>query len=228
MFNSSVKWLCVVGATASIIGVAVPVLTLTPSSTLAQSPSRNSAVTTGDQGPAIGSNNGNVYNNYYNTGVKEKPADPRSHLLIGRWKGVQKHVMVDGQLIFTGYTRLNESGSYSNSGELSVQSIRNGRRIEVILLVQAAGTWTLDGNKYSITVADIKTQYKVQKEEGQPDIDLSNPLISSALHWLPKFEDTIPRGSSQECEIVELTSSTLKARGKDIKGIEFFYEGVRQ
>ena len=85
--------------------------------------------------------------------------------------------MVDGQLIFTGYTRLDESGSYSNSGELSVQSTRNGPPVAVIFNVQAAGTWTLDGNKYAVTVADVKTQYKVLKEEGQPDFDLSNPLI---------------------------------------------------
>jgi hypothetical protein len=177
MSRSTVKWLGIVGSITSVIGVALCYLPSNRSSALAQSPPRNSAVTTGHQSPAIGSNNGNVYNNYYNTGVKEKPADPRSHLLIGTWKGVQKHVMVDGQLIFTGYTRLGESGSYSNSGELSIQSTRNGRRGEVILLVQAAGTWTLDGNKYSITVADIKTQYKVLKQEGQPDFDFSNPLI---------------------------------------------------
>ena len=135
--------------------------------------------------------------------------------------------MADGQLIFNGYTRIGESGSYSNSGELSVQSTRNGLPVEVILNVQAAGTWTLDGNKYAVTVADVKTQYKVLKEEGQPDFDLSNPL-TFPVHRLQKFEDAIPRGSSQEFEIVELTSSTLKARGKDIRGIEFFYEGVRQ
>jgi len=177
MSNRSIKRLGVAGVIASIVGVTVPVLLSSPSSILAQSSPRNSAVTTGDQSPAVGSNNGNVYNNYYNTGVKEKPADPRSHLLIGRWKGVQKYVMVDGQLIFTGYTRLDESGSYSNSGELSVQSTRNGPPVAVIFNVQAAGTWTLDGNKYAVTVADVKTQYKVLKEEGQPDFDLSNPLI---------------------------------------------------
>ena len=94
-----------------------------------------------------------------------------------------------------------------------------GVRVEVLVLVQSAGTWALDGNKYSITVADIKTQYKVLKEEGQPDIDVSNPLIFP-VHRFQKFEDAIPRGSSQDVEIVELTSSTLKARGKDIKGIE--------
>ena len=226
MSRSTVKWVSIIGSIASVIGVALYFLPSNRPSALVQSPPRNSAVTTGDQSPAIGSNSGNVYNNY-NTGVKEKPADPRSHLLVGTWKGVQKHVMVDSQLIFTGYTRLHESGSYSYSGELSVQSTRNGRRVEVILLVQSAGIWALDGNKYSITVADIKTQYKVLKEEGQPDIDVSNPLIFP-VHRFQKFEDAIPRGSSQDVEIVELTSSTLKARGKDIKGIEMIYEGERQ
>ena len=174
MSRSTVKWLGIVGSIASVIGVAVPVLPSNRSSALAQRPPRNSAVTTGDQSPAIGSNNGNVYNNYYNTGVKEKPADPRSHLLIGTWKGVQRHVLANGQLIFTGYTRLFGSGSSSSTVELSVQSTQNGRRVEVIVPFRASGTWRLDGNKYVSTLTDIKAQPDVLwKEEGQPDINMT-------------------------------------------------------
>jgi hypothetical protein len=65
MSNRSIKRLGVAGVIASIVGVTVPVLLSSPSSILAQSSPRNSAVTTGDQSPAVGSNNGNVYNNYY-------------------------------------------------------------------------------------------------------------------------------------------------------------------
>ena len=227
MSRCIVRWLGIVGSIASVIGVALCYLPSNRSSALAQSPPRNSAVTTGDQSPAIGSNNGNVYNNYYNTMVKEKATDPRSHLLIGTWKGVQRHAAVNGQLITTGHTRILESGSYIYSGEVSVQATRNGRLAEVIHLAQAAGTWKLDGNKLSTTLTDIKTQLKVLKAEGQPDIDVSNPL-TFPVHLLPKVEDTIPRGSSQEYEITERTPSTLKLRWKDIKGIEAFYEGVRQ
>jgi hypothetical protein len=120
-----------------------------------------------------------------------------------------------------------ESGSYSYSGELSFQSTNNGRLSEVILLGQSTGTWKLDGNKFAVTLTDIKTQPKVLKKDGRPDTDLSNPLTFPA-HLLPKFEDTIPRGSSQEYEIIELTPSTLKVRGKDFKGREVFFEGIRQ
>ena len=156
-----------------------------------------------------------------------KSTHPLFHLLIGTWKGVHRQAAVNGQLIATGYTRMLESGSYSYSGELSFQSIRNGRLAEVILLGQSAGTWKLDGNKFAVTLTDIKTQPKVLKEEGRPETDLSNPL-TFPIHWLPKFEDTVPRGSSQEYEITELTPSTLKVRGKDLKGKEVFFEGIRQ
>jgi hypothetical protein len=227
MSNRSVKWLCIVGATASIIGVAVPVLPLNRSSALAQSPPRNSAVTTGNQSPAIGSNNGNVYNNYYNPMVKEKSPDPRSHLLIGTWKGVHRQAAVNSQSIATGYTRMLESGSYSYSGEWAFKSTTNEPQVETIFLSQSAGTWKLDGNKLVMTLMDIKTQPKTLKQEGQPDIDLSKlpPFLTQSL---PKVEDTIPRGSSMEYEIVELTPSTLKVRGKDLKGREVFYEAIRQ
>jgi hypothetical protein len=110
---------------------------------------------------------------------------------------------------------------------LSVQATENGRWVEVILPFLVTGTWKLNGNKYVATTTDIKTQYNVLlKEEGQPDINLSN--LHLPPHLRLKLEDLIPRGASQEWEIVELTPSTLKLRGKDLKGIEFFYEGVRQ
>src|SRR5262245_55729584 len=159
MSHRSIKWLGIVGSIASVIGVVVPVLPSNHFSALAQSLLRNSAVTTGDQSPAIGSNNGNVYNNYYNTRVKEKPADPRLPLLIGRWQGVQRHVTDNGQLTLTGYTKLDESGSYSSTVELSVQATQNGRRVEVIIPFLAVGTWELNGNKFVSTLINIKTQY---------------------------------------------------------------------
>ena len=228
MSNRSVKWLCFVGATASIIGVAVPVLPLNRSSALAQSPPRNSAVTTGNQSPAIGSNSGNVYNNYYNTGVKEKPADSRLPMLIGRWKGVQRHVLPNGQLIFTAYTKLDKSGSYSSTVEMSVQATEDdGRRVEIIVPYLAVGTWELNGNKFVSTLRDIKTQYNVVvKKEGEPDINMGNLPLPPYLRL--KLEDFTPVGVPQEFEIVELTPSRLKVRREDLRGIKFFYEGVRQ
>lgn len=223
----SVKWLGIFGVIVSVIGVAVSVFPSNRSSALAQSLPRNSATTTGDQSPAIGSNNGNVYNNYYNR-VKEKPADSRLPMLIGRWKGVQRHVLPNGQLIFTAYTRLDESGSYSSTVEMSVQATEDdGRRVEIIVPYLAVGTWELNGNKVISTPISIKTQYNVVvKKEGEPDINMGT--LPLPPHLRLKLEDFTPVGVSQEFEIVELTPSTLKVRGEDLRGIKFSYEGVRQ
>jgi hypothetical protein len=180
----------------------------------------------GNQSPAIGSNSGSVYNNYYDTKVKEKFADPRAPLLIGTWQGVDRVATVDGRIIATGYTRIFESGSYNYSGEMSVQSVQNGRRMEIIYHVEGTGTWELNGNKYATTNTDFKTVPKVLKEGGKPDTDLSQPLFFPVLSRL-KLEDNTPRGASQEYEIVELTPSTLKLRWKDIRGTEGFFEGTR-
>jgi hypothetical protein len=120
-----------------------------------------------------------------------------------------------------------ESGSFSYSGEWAFKSTTNERQVEAIFLSQSSGTWKLDGNKLVMTLIDIKTQPKTLKQEGQPNIDLSK-LLPFLTQSLPKIEDTIPRGSSMEYEIVELTPSMLKVRGKDLKGIETFYEGLRQ
>ena len=212
MSRRIVGWLGIVGSIASVIGVALYFLPSNRSSAPAQS-----VHVPGSEG--IGVIAGRDVTVTVNPKQLEqaKSTDPRLHLLIGTWKGVHRQAAVNGQLIATGYTRILDSGLYSYSGELSFQSTRNGQLAEVIFLGQSAGTWKLDGNKFAVTLTDIKTQPKVLKEEGQPDTDLSNPL-TFPIHLLPKFEDTIPRGSSQEYEIIELTQSTLKVRGKDLKG----------
>jgi hypothetical protein len=222
MSRRMVKWLGIVGSIASVIGVALYFLPSNHSS----APSQSVHVPGSESIGVIAGRDVTVTVN----SKQFKPVqstDPRSHLLTGTWKGVHRQAAVNGQLIATGYTRMLESGSYSYSGELSFQSSNNGRLAEVILLGQSAGTWKLDGNKFAVTLTDIKTQPKVLKEEGRPDTDLSNPL-TFPVHLLPKFEDTIPRGSSQEYEIIELTQSTLKVRGKDLKGREVIFEGIRQ
>ena len=148
-------------------------------------------------------------------------------MLIGRWKGVQRHVTDNGQLTLTGYTKLDESGSYSSTVELSVQATQNGRRVEVIIPFLAVGTWELNGNKFVSTLINIKTQYNVVvKEEGKPDINMGT--LPLPPHLRLKLEDFTPVGVSQEFEIVELTPSTLKVRAKDLKGREVFYEAIRQ
>src|SRR5262249_21395264 len=123
--------------------------------------------TTGDRSPVIGTNKGSVWTIFSNPEGKEKLADPRSHLLIGRWKGVQK--MANGQLVLNGYTRLLDSGRYNATGEWATQGTVDGRLGEVIHGFSTTGTWKLDGDKLTTTVTDFKTQPKVLKVEGQPD-----------------------------------------------------------
>jgi ribosome modulation factor len=222
MSRRMVKWLGIVGSVASVIGVALYFLPSNHSS----APSQSMHVPGSESIGAIAGRDVTVTVN----SKQFKPVqstDPRSHWLMGTWKGVHRQAAVNGQLIATGYTRTLASGSYSYRGELSFQSTNNGLLAEVIRLGQAAGTWKLDGNKFAVTLTDVKTQPKVLKKEGRPDTDLSHPL-TFPVHLLPKFEDTIPRGSSQEYEIVELTQSTLKVRGKDLKGREVIFEGIRQ
>src|SRR5262249_48681817 len=113
---------------------------------------------------------------------------------------------------------------YNATGEWATQGTVDGRLGEVIHGFSTTGTWKLDGDKLTTTVTDFKTQPKVLKVEGQPDIDLS---IFPA-HSLLNLEDLIPRESSQEFEVTDLTSLTLKMRGTDIKGREVPYEGARQ
>ncbi len=143
--------------------------------------------------------------------------------LVGTWRGLTVCETASGGLVASGYTRLLETGQYNYSGDIS---FRSSDGVELQFSAAAAGTWKSLGGKFVLTALEIKTQPRFLRQPGEPPIDLTNPL-KIPIH-LPKLEDLMPRGASQEYAILELGSSRLRAQGTDLRGNLVTYQATRQ
>jgi hypothetical protein len=146
-------------------------------------------------------------------------------MLVGTWKGVTTHSSPSGEMVASGYTRLLNTGQYSYSGEVEVR-LPSGTAIQFSAL--AAGTWKATDNGFVLTASDIKTAPRVLKQLGKADVDLTNRLSPIPQALLPRLEDLMPRGTSQEYAIVEVTTTRLRARCSDIRGSIVTHEATRQ
>ena len=128
--------------------------------------------------------------------------------LVGTWKGVTRQSAPNVEMVSTGYMRLQEAGTYNFSGDVLFRVTRSGKASELQLTALAAGTWQATGDRFVITLSDVKTM--------------------SGVASLPKLEDLTPRGSSQEYTVVELTATRLRAIGTDIRGNPVDYQATRE
>ena len=163
--------------------------------------------------------------------VSTQPAEASSpgnlgRAIFGTWNGTTKQSSPNGEMVSTGYTRLDDTGGYSFSGELLFRVTTNGQASELLLRAVAAGTWRATENGFVVIVSDVNTIPKVLRQTGKPDIELGG-----ALAFLPeklqKFDDMFPKGSRQKYAIVEATATRLRATGEDIRGNPIYYEATR-
>ena len=143
--------------------------------------------------------------------------------LVGTWKGAASYRIPGSELVMSGYTRLLDTGHYNYSGEVE---LRMPYQLTLRMNALASGTWKASGDKFVLTATDVKTQGSTLKAPGKPDLDFTDP--SRFPKSLPRLEELIPRGSSQEYVIVELTPTLLRTRSVDVKGAASTYEAVRQ
>ena len=145
-------------------------------------------------------------------------------LLVGTWRGTTVSMSSAAKLIASGYTRFLETGEYSYTGEIELRAPDDSSLIYAAL---AAGTWKVVGDRFVVTASDIKTVPRKLRQLGQPDVDLTNPLLIPP-RILRQLEDITPRGASQEYVIVELSPTQLRARSTDLRGTPVTYEATRQ
>ena len=146
-------------------------------------------------------------------------------MLVGTWKGVTTCSSPSGEIVASGYTRLLNTGQYSYSGEVEVR-LPSGTAMRFNAL--AAGTWKATDSGFVVTATDIKTVPHVLKLSGKADVDLTKRLSPIPQALLPRLEDLMPRGTSQEYAIIEVTSTRLRTRGSDIRGSVVTHEATRQ
>lgn len=144
--------------------------------------------------------------------------------LVGTWKGTTNCKYPSGEITILGYTQLLNTGPYNFSGEVKIQT---SNRVTMLLHAYAAGTWSATDHSFVISALDIKTIPHTFREFGKSSVDLTNPLLIPQ-ELLLRIEKFTPQGSSQEYEIVELTSKRLRAYSKDLRGNIIVYKAVRE
>lgn len=155
--------------------------------------------------------------------------------LVGRWKGVARYVLPEGEITATGYTRFQQNGAYNFSGECIMRVHGESSPSKTVAwTVSETGTWPAAGNSVSITSLDLKSLKTVVRQAGKPDLDIDRvtALAPPAVGMPPppryRLEDLTPRGGSQEYSIVELTETSLRTAGKDLRGNNMEYVATRQ
>lgn len=223
------------GAAALITALAASGIIKSPGSTAPSSQSASAG--TFDKNPSLIQGQGNVIQNATivqgsNNSIALHASEGQNgsdlaKLLHGTWKGTTTQAAPNGEMISVGYTSVLGTGAYNFSGEVLFRGKGNDGPVEVLFTALAAGTWQLVGDKYVVTLFDLKTSPKVLKLQGKPNFDLSNPLTIPE-YLRPRLENMIPKGSSLEYKIVELTKSSLRLQGTDLRGNTIHYDGARE
>ena len=156
-----------------------------------------------------------------------RTASSPSQMLVGTWKGVANHGSLNegGLIVISGYMQLLSSGGYNFSGEIEFQS-KDGAALQFTAL--AAGTWKPTDNGFILTAEDVKTTPRALKQPGTADKDLVELASQFPRHAFPRMEDSMPKGASQQYEMLELSSTHLRAKSNDARGSVVTYEAVRQ
>ncbi len=197
------------------------------------------AVSVSGKGNQVGSNTTNIASHNIFLGgsqitnfIRPDPdiadaAPPRSEL-VGTWRSRSRQRSLEGDVIVDGYLRFHPNGTYSFSGSLAVHSQGEAHAADATMTTLAAGTWQSGASGFSITLGDLKTQKAVFRGVDGRDIHL-DPLAGKLLA-IPDYrpEAILPRGSTQDYAITELTTTYLRATGKDIRGMPVELTAIRQ
>ncbi|WP_207309931.1 hypothetical protein [Variovorax paradoxus] len=174
-----------------------------------------------------------IINGSHNTVVYGNEEESQSRRavspLVGKWKGTSQYAVPAGELSSSGYSQFLQNGEYNFSGEFTFRNVEKlGPDTAVVSQVAAAGTWRATDDKYSITLADVKTVRTVLRQPGKADVDLDKAAASvPGTSRFFRLEDATPRGTSQEYSVLELTATTLHATGQDLPGIGVDYVAIR-
>ncbi|QNK67611.1 hypothetical protein [Variovorax sp. PAMC26660] len=222
-------------AILGLLGAIVTYFTQAPASEKAASIQQSGTVAIGN-GNRL--NNVTIVNQAPNKAAGSEAEGEKSQTfpeaLVGRWKGVARYVLPEGEIIATGYTRFQQNGAYNFSGECIMRIHGESTPSKtVVWTVSETGTWRAAGKSVSITSIDLKSLKTVVRQTGQPDLDIDRVTALAPTVGMPpppryRLEDLTPRGGSQEYSIVELTETGLRTAGKDLRGNNMEYVATRQ
>jgi hypothetical protein len=111
------------------------------------------------------------------------------------------------------------NGTSTSVGELVLRAYTpEGQEFEIMYNCMATGEWMLHGRKLTEKLVDMKTMPKYLQASGER-VDVQN-LDQEQREQIPKIEDMIPKGISEESEIIEMGANVMRVKSRDSLGDE--------
>jgi hypothetical protein len=141
--------------------------------------------------------------------------------ILGIWYYELEEAMPDaeGTMNVRGTTEYLRNGTSTSVGEISLRAqAPEGEEVEIMYSFMASGEWMLHEQNLVEKLVDMKTMPKYLKmNEEQIDLQYLDPTQRGEI---PKIEDMIPMGISEEYEIIEIAAKVMRVKSRDSLGNE--------
>jgi len=141
--------------------------------------------------------------------------------ILGIWYSEIQEIISEpeGTVSVRGTTEYLRNGTSTTVGEMALRAYTpEGEEFEIMYSFMVSGEWMLYEQKLVEKMVDMKTMPKYL-EMNEERIDLQY-LVPAQHAQLPKIEDMIPMGISEEYEIIEMGATVMKVKSRDSLGNE--------
>ena len=146
-------------------------------------------------------------------------------MIVGIWHEDTKEQMPEGLITTRGTTEYLRNGTSNFVGEVIITFYEEGEEATLTYSLMGSGEWEVNKDSLFEKIVDIKS-IPLSLQMGVNKIDLID-VDQSVMVNLPKFEDMIPKGTSQESTIIQITDNRLVTKRKDASGADKEYQAFR-
>jgi hypothetical protein len=155
------------------------------------------------------------------TREKAKAGPTLEEKILGIWYSEIEETISEseGSVSVRSTTEYLRNGASTSVGELVLRAYTpEDQEFEIMYSFMASGEWMLHEQKLTEKLVDMKTMPKYLQVSGER-IDVQY-LDQEQREQLPKIEDMIPTGISEESEIIEMGASVMRVKSRDGLGNE--------
>jgi len=145
--------------------------------------------------------------------------------LVGIWHAETQEQTPDGLVLTLGTTEYLSNGTSNTVGEMILIYYEEGEEVILTYSLMMSEEWEVKKDSLFEKVVDIKS-IPLSLQVGTSKIDLAT-VDQRVMANLPKIEDIIPKGTSRESTIVQITEKRLAVKGKDAGGADKEYQAFR-
>jgi len=148
-----------------------------------------------------------------------KPTSELEEKILGIWYADIQETIPNGTANIQGTTEYLRNGTSNLTAEISLRMhTPEGEEFEIIYNMLESYEWKLHEHRLVEKGVDMKTIPKYFKTRSE-QIDLRR-IDPAKREQFPKLEDVIPKGMSNESEIIEIGADIMRVKSRDHLGNE--------